>query len=209
MQSKLAATRSERQRACSLLFALTNTPVHFYLGPPAPAIAFHHRAGCTDFHSPMPTSTHALRQTVQQVQVAFPQIYLACHTRHQRKRSTVHQLSARDGSILSHLDEHFAITPAKLAAQFLGIARSTLSEALKKLHALGYVAAPDGDGRRRNSVVLTKRGASAISDTSVLETPLLMNALAKASSRELRVIANGLNLLAVKCRGEKQREVAR
>jgi DNA-binding MarR family transcriptional regulator len=137
---------------------------------------------------------------VQQVQVAFPQIYLACHTRHQRKRSTAHRLSSRDASILAHLDVSAPITPAKLAAH-LGVARSTLSEALKRLEALGYVGG--GDARRRTSVVLTTAGATAIADTSVLETPLLQRALAKASAQELRAIARGLTLLAQKCRTGK------
>jgi hypothetical protein len=34
-------------------------------------------------------------QAIQVVQVSYPQIYLACHTRHERKRSTEHHLSAR------------------------------------------------------------------------------------------------------------------
>ncbi len=146
-------------------------------------------------------SARALRQTVQQVQVAFPQIYLACHTRHQRKRSTPHRLSSRDASILAHLDRHLPLTPARLATH-LGIARSTLSEALKRLHALGYIETPSAGARRRTSVVLSDRGALAISDTSVLETPRLLDALRKASSAELRIIARGLNLLALKCREE-------
>ena len=149
-----------------------------------------------DTKSPAP----ALRQTVQQVQVAFPQIYLACHTRHQRKRTTAHRLSQRDASILSHLDQHVAVTPARLASH-LGIARSTLSEALKRLHLLGYIENPSGDARRKTSVLLSERGAAAISDTSVLETPRLMHALEDATPAELRIIARGLNLLAVKCRG--------
>ena len=78
-----------------------------------------------------------LERTVQIIQVAYPQVYLACHTRHQRKRTTVHRLSPRDSSILAHLDPVVPMKPARLAAH-LSIARSTLSEALKGLTALGY-----------------------------------------------------------------------
>jgi len=77
-------------------------------------------------------------QATQTVQVSYPQVYLACHTRHQRKRSTEHNLSPLDASILANLDEQTPVTPARLAA-YLDIARSTLSEALKRLVSLGYV----------------------------------------------------------------------
>src|SRR5438128_2286354 len=79
-----------------------------------------------------------LDQAVRIIQVSYPQVYLACHTRHQRKRSTEHRLSPRDASILAHLREDVPTTPSRLAAH-LGIGRPTLSEALKRLDALGFV----------------------------------------------------------------------
>jgi hypothetical protein len=57
-----------------------------------------------------------LGRTVQIIQVAYPQVYLACHTRHQRKRTSVHRLSSRDSSILAHPDPVVAMKPAQLAA---------------------------------------------------------------------------------------------
>src|SRR5215208_5082934 len=114
-------------------------------------------------------------QAIHIVQVSYPQVYLACHTRHQRKRSTEHHLSARDASILAHLDEHVAIAPSRLAAH-LGVARSTLSEALKRLAALGFVRDAQASPRM-TAVVLSPRGARAIRDTSVLETRRLRAAL--------------------------------
>jgi DNA-binding MarR family transcriptional regulator len=152
----------------------------------------------------MPTGTAsgatAVRRTAQVVQVAFPQIYLACHTRHQRKRSTAHRLSERDSSILAHLDERYPITPARLASH-LGVARSTLSEALKRLASLGYVATPAGsNGHRRSQLVLSALGAAAIRDTSVLETERLEAALETATPGELRQIRVGLATLAEACR---------
>jgi DNA-binding MarR family transcriptional regulator len=152
----------------------------------------------------MPNGTTAeadtVRHTAQVVQVAFPQIYLACHTRHQRKRSTAHRLSERDSSILAHLDERHAITPARLAAH-LGVARSTLSEAHKRLATLGYVTAPAGsNGQRRSHLLLAALGAAAIRDTSVLETERLEAALRTATPRELRTIRAGLAALAEACR---------
>ena len=136
------------------------------------------------------------------VQVSFPQVYRACHTRHQRKRSTEHRLSARDATILAHLSESDGIAPSKLAAH-LGIARSTLSEALKRLIALGYArggdASSNGSGRM-TPVFLTAKGARAIGDTSVLETTRLRAALDGLPASDLRVIAAGMARLAAACR---------
>src|SRR3954471_9867026 len=99
-------------------------------------------------------------QAIHIVQVSFPQVYLACHTRHQRKRSTEHRLSPRDASILAHLDTEWPITPARLATH-LGIAKSTLSEALKRLIALGYAGNAAPASRRASQVMLTPKGARA------------------------------------------------
>lgn len=142
-----------------------------------------------------------LRQTMQTIQMAFPQIYLACHTRHERKRSNANRLSTRDAAILAHLDQSVAVTPSKLASH-LGVSRSTLSEALKRLAALGLVAVPAevGPGRRRVSVVLTDAGALAVSDTSVLETKRLEKVLARTTARELKTVSAGISILASACR---------
>ena len=147
-------------------------------------------------------------QTIQVVQVSFPQVYLACHTRHQRKRSTEHQLSSRDAAILAHLDERVAITPARLASH-LGIARSTLSEALKKLAKLGFVrrAGEPSRATRTTAVLLSAKGAAAIRDTSVLETGRLRDALDGLTRAELQAIVKGMTRLAAACRriGEPDR----
>ena len=137
-------------------------------------------------------------QAIHIVQVSFPQVYLACHTRHQRKRSTEHQLSQRDASILAHLDLEWPLSPAKLASH-LGIARSTLSEALKRLIALGY-AANAVSSRRTSQVLLTAKGARAIRETSVLETNRLRAAMKELSPRDLTLVAGGLERLATACR---------
>lgn len=145
-------------------------------------------------------------QTIRVVQMAYPQVYIACHTRHQRKRSTEHSLSQRDAAILAHLDESAATVPARLA-HHMGIGRSTLSEALKRLTALGYVRRTDErtDGRRA-SVLLTSHGARAIQDTSVLETKRLHRALAELPARDLAAISRGMARLAAACRAVAERQ---
>lgn len=148
-----------------------------------------------------------LDQAVEQVQLTYPQVYYACHTRHQRKRSTDYRLSQRDAAILAHCSPDAPCVPAELA-RHLDIARSTLSEALKKLEQLGYVrrvSDANGDGRRVG-VLLTAKGLRAVRDTSVLESARLEAVLRCASVSERAAIAAGLAALASACR--RYREVA-
>src|SRR4051812_21467192 len=140
-------------------------------------------------------------QAVETVQLTYPQVYLACHTRHQRKRSTEHALSARDSAILAHCSDANPILPATLA-RHLSIAPSTLSEAVKKLTQTGYVrrvAAMDGDGRR-SGILLTAKGLRAIRETSVLESSRLASVLSEATPEDRAVIVAGLTKLATACR---------
>ena len=140
-----------------------------------------------------------LDHAIHVIQLAYPQVYLACHTRHQRRRSSEHHLSARDSAILSHLHEATPVTSARLAAH-LGVARSTLSEALKRLDALGYIKTADAGARRRTALLLSRRGVEAIRGSSVLETPRLRAVLSHATPRELRAITAGMTALADACR---------
>lgn len=148
------------------------------------------------------TCRMSFEQTLQLIQAAYPQVYLACHTRHQRKRSTSHRLSARDSSILAHLSDTAQTTPSRLAAH-LGVARSTLSEALKRLTALGYTtSAPrqPAAGRRGGvGVLLTAKGLRAITDTSVLETARLRALLETMSDAERGRVARGMGALSAAC----------
>jgi MarR family transcriptional regulator, organic hydroperoxide resistance regulator len=140
-------------------------------------------------------------EAVATVQLTYPQVYYACHTRHQRKRTTEHALSARDAAILAHCDVESPILPTKLA-RHLSIARSTLSEAIKKLTQAGYVRRVghvDGDGRQ-SGIVLTPRGLRAVCDTSVLESARLAAVLGEATTSDRTAITVGLTRLAEACR---------
>jgi MarR family transcriptional regulator, organic hydroperoxide resistance regulator len=145
-------------------------------------------------------------EAVETVQLTYPQVYHACHTRHQRKRSTEHALSARDAAILAHCSADIPVVPAKLA-RHLSIARSTLSEAVKKLMQTGFVRrvpAVDGDGRH-SGILLTPRGLRAVRETSVLESARLAAVLREASPAERMAITNGLTKLAEACRRYSER----
>ncbi len=107
---------------------------------------------------------------VRLMQVCYPQIYLACHTRHVRRRSSRVHLSAPDSTVMAHLDEHHPVTASRLAAH-LGVSRSTLSATVKRLTVLGYIArerhASDG---RVAELRLSADGARAMQESSVLDT---------------------------------------
>jgi DNA-binding MarR family transcriptional regulator len=139
-------------------------------------------------------------EAVRVVQMSYPQVYYACHTRHQRKRSTEHGLSSRDSAILAHLHHVRPITPSELA-RHLSIGRSTMSEALKHLIALGFV---DRKGNGSASVTLSEKGARAIRDTSVLEWQRVATVLETLSSRDRSLVCRGLERLAKACREIEQ-----
>ncbi|HUQ89002.1 MAG TPA: MarR family winged helix-turn-helix transcriptional regulator [Vicinamibacterales bacterium] len=140
----------------------------------------------------MPVSNREVRL----VQVAYPQIYLACHTRHIRRASTGTRLSAADSTLLAHLDEDRTTRPTQLA-QHLGVAASTLSAAINRLAKLGYVtlgkAVSDG---RAVDLRLTAKGASAMQASSVLDAALVAKLLAELSSAERARALAGIGLLA-------------
>lgn len=140
----------------------------------------------------MPVSNRDVRL----VQVAYPQIYFACHTRHVRRASTATRLSATDSTLLAHLDEDRATRPTALA-KHLGLAASTLSAAITRLANLGYVAAgkAQSDGRAID-LRLTAKGAAAMQASSVLDTALVTALLAHLSSSERRRALEGIGFLA-------------
>lgn len=135
-------------------------------------------------------------EAVRGIQTWYPQIYLACHVDHKRHRTTASRISPRDSSLLSHLSETTAVAPAALA-RHLRIGAPTLSAALKRLTALGYVRqqADPGDARRRQ-VWLTPAGARAMSESSVLETSRIRALLRRLAPAERTRALAGLALLA-------------
>src|SRR5437868_69642 len=115
---------------------------------------------------------------VRLVQTCYPQIYLACHTRHIRAASSPHRLSSRDSSLLAHLDERRRMAPSALA-RHLGINASTTSAAVKRLEQLGYIARErDAEDGRRVMLRLTRKGSLAMAGASVLDTSRVRRVLA-------------------------------
>jgi DNA-binding MarR family transcriptional regulator len=130
------------------------------------------------------------------IQRLYPQVFLACHTRHVRARSTAFRLSAADSSLLAHLDRELPITAGELAAH-LGVGGPAVSAALVRLERLGYLErGRRTDDRRLSDLRLTAKGAEALQAASVLDTELLGSALARLTPAERRQAVLGLELLA-------------
>jgi MarR family transcriptional regulator, organic hydroperoxide resistance regulator len=134
--------------------------------------------------------------SVELVQRFYPQIYLACHKRHIRAASTAYRLSARDSSILVHLNETDPVTPTELATH-LSVRGSTLSAAIRRLEQLGYLQRKKIPRDRRTvALTLTPQGAKAMAETSVLDSERVGAVLAKLNRNEKKRALEGLALLA-------------
>jgi DNA-binding MarR family transcriptional regulator len=133
---------------------------------------------------------------VRVVQVAYPQIYFACHTRHVRRASTVTRLSATDSTLLAHLDEEDPVRAMSLA-KHLGLAGSTLSAAIARLAALGYVMQRrDTNDGRAIDLRLSSKGAAAMQASSVLDSARVSRVLGRLTPSERKHALEGLSLLA-------------
>src|SRR5262245_38842808 len=107
---------------------------------------------------------------VAAVQRYYPQIYLACHTQHQRRRANAASLTAHESRLPAHL-AHDAPLRASALARHLGVGASTLSAAVKRLTTLGYIVRErDTSDHRALSLRLSAQGARAMQASSVLET---------------------------------------
>lgn len=125
----------------------------------------------------------------------YPRIYVACHVDHKHRKGQGSAVSARDQTILAHVPDA-GVRQQELGAH-LDLAPSTVSEALKRLAAMGLVALDaDPQDARGNVVRLTTKGRGAIAETSVLDIGRVRAALARLSAEERIAIVRGLSLLA-------------
>lgn len=150
--------------------------------------------------------TAMLDKLVFDIQRLYPQIYLACHVDHIRAASTTWRLSARDASILAHLNLKVGTSPRTLAAH-LSVVASTLSAALQRLERLGYITNIQREAdKRQRELWLTERGAEAMSATSVLDADRIRQLLGKLSVAERASAIDGLTLLAQAAREIREEE---
>jgi DNA-binding MarR family transcriptional regulator len=141
-----------------------------------------------------------MHELVSEIQRLYPQIYLACHVEHVRARSTEWRLSARDSSVLAHLDRKLATSPRTLAAH-LSVAASTLSATIVRLENLGYIkSSVIPADRRQRELRLTDLGVEAMASTSVLDRNRVKEMVDKLNPRERRTVQEGFALLACAAR---------
>ncbi|MGH7620497.1 MAG: MarR family winged helix-turn-helix transcriptional regulator [Gemmatimonadaceae bacterium] len=137
-----------------------------------------------------------LQADVAQVFRDYPRIYFACHREHVRDPTTGVDVSARQVSILDHLD---ASHPTMLSdlAKHLGVTPATMSLAIGRLVHRGYVTRiVDPADRRKVQLRLTADGARVTNANSVLEPAFVEDMLAQLSAADRRSALNGLALLA-------------
>jgi len=133
---------------------------------------------------------------VLQILHCYPQVYLACHVDHVRKRSNEHALSSTDSSILAHLDRATTIGANELA-RHIGVRPSTLSAALKRLEGLRYIERQElPHDRRKKLLLLTQRGQRAMAATSVLDPKRVQKLLDALGPLDRKRAVDGLALLA-------------
>jgi DNA-binding MarR family transcriptional regulator len=136
------------------------------------------------------------RAEVETVLRCYPQIYFACHRRHVRDEKTDSVLSARQASIVDHLDDVEG-TPLLELARHMGVTASTMSLTVDRLNRGGYVrrARNKTDGRRVD-VRLTPAGVRIKRQQKVLEPELVSAVLALLDGKDRRRALRGLELLA-------------
>ena len=130
----------------------------------------------------------------------YSQIYFACHTRHVHDPESGTRVSARQASILSHLDS-VEPTPLSQLASHMGVTVSTMSIAVDRLVRQGYVvrARAESDARVRH-VRLTAAGERLRAAQKVLDPRLVRAMLTRLSPADRRDAVRGLELLGAAAR---------
>lgn len=137
-----------------------------------------------------------MNNSVLQIQMLYPRIYMACHVEHSKRKSSKGQISTRDASILAHLVEGYFQSPKNLASH-MNIAASTMSEALHHLVSLGYVSfETNKNDARQTSFTCTQEGKNAIGQNSVLDANKIAVLLETMTPQDQQKVLDGLKLFA-------------
>ncbi|HEY4131554.1 MAG TPA: MarR family winged helix-turn-helix transcriptional regulator [Gemmatimonadaceae bacterium] len=145
-----------------------------------------------------------LRSDVAQVFRDDPRIYFACHRRHVRDPKNGKNVSARQVSILDHLDVDTPIILSDLA-DHLGVTSATMSIAVGQPVNLGYVTRVlDPTDRRKVQLRLTDAGVRICAANSVLEPSLVQAMLDRLPERDRKAALHGLALLGRAAVGAQQ-----
>lgn len=128
-------------------------------------------------------------------QELLARIHFTCRTRQVADPETERTLSAHQASILDHLSENSATTLSQLATH-MGVTVSTMSLAIRRLVAEGYVnrCRDAGDGRKV-CLRLTPAGARIKKANSTLDPQRVSDMLDALSAEERSLALRGLALL--------------
>lgn len=144
-------------------------------------------------------STHDVTSLVEAIQLAYPQIWFACHIEH-RTRGEPHDsgLTDREAGILAHIaagTEHGA--NAAHLSRHLGIGKAALSQHLKRLQQLDLIETRTADDDRRRKIIrLTATGRRTVSTGSPLDAGKLHQLLGTMSAEDAADAVLGLQRLA-------------
>ena len=137
-----------------------------------------------------------LSADVAQVFRDYPRIYFACHREHVRDPKTGVDVSARQVSILDHLDANHPTMLSDLA-KHLGVTPATMSLAIGRLVDRGYVTRVlDPVDRRKVQLRLTATAFASRTPTRCSRPTLVEDMLDQLSTTDRRAALHGLELLA-------------
>jgi MarR family transcriptional regulator, organic hydroperoxide resistance regulator len=148
-----------------------------------------------------------LGEDVRRLLDLYPRIFFACHTRHVADPETRRLVSARQASILDHLDEEEPTTLSGLAAH-MGVTPSTMSLSIDRLEGMGYVhRGRDPGDARRVAITLTDRGLRLRAAQSVLDPERVRAMLHHLTDTDRTRALDGLALLAEAAQREMSSQV--
>jgi DNA-binding MarR family transcriptional regulator len=139
------------------------------------------------------------RSDVTAVLLAYPQVYMSCHVRHPRRRTTETAVSVGEIEVLVHVAAGGLGLSA--LARHLGLALPSVSATVERLVKRGLLvrtrAAAD---RRRVELRCTAAGIRAVERDSVLDPKRVARMLAELEPAERARAVDGLVLLAAAAR---------
>ena len=137
-----------------------------------------------------------LRSDALRLMDFYPKIYFACHTRHVTDIDTGAKLTAKQASVLDHLDSSEPVTLFDLAMH-MGVTPSTMSLSIDRLARMGYVKREkDKSDGRRTHLTLTSEGEKVKKAHSVLDLAAVEAVLNRLGATERKLVLDGLGLLA-------------
>ena len=138
----------------------------------------------------------SLGDDVRSVLDLYPRVFMACHTRHVRDPQSQQLISARQASILDHLDTTEPVTLGGLA-RHSGVTPATMSIAIDRLVRHGYVQRKRASAdARRVELTLTEAGARVREANSVLDADRVRLLLEQLAPEQRAEAVQGLALLA-------------